>query len=84
MRKNTLSGGCVRLADAGLPSTFSEQTDLLNPDDGGVHDGKVDLDVGPGDQGALVLARQRIHVAPLPGWLWTDFLHFLRGGGLGS
>ena len=36
-------------ADAGLPSTFSEQTNLSNPDEGGVHDGKSDLDVGWGD-----------------------------------
>ena len=31
---------------------YVQQTDLSNPDDGGVHDGKVDLDVDAGDFGA--------------------------------
>ena len=45
-RNEVLSGACDGWRR--LTSTFSEQTDLLNPNDGGVYDGKDDLDVQAG------------------------------------
>ena len=51
-RNEVLSGACGGWRR--FTSTFSEQTDLSNPNDGGVHDGKDYLDVDAGDFGAPV------------------------------